>query len=107
MRDGHEQFVAALAALPDEALADVLRRVFAARRGSDDSDGHHFLGRALFDSESQKWEIATVAYPEPEEYGNSLGPDWGFRRKEISRIRELVEEHRQQLLESWDEFFRG
>ncbi len=31
----------------------------------------------------------------------------GFRRKEISRIRELVEEHHQQLLESWNEFFHG
>jgi hypothetical protein len=31
----------------------------------------------------------------------------GFRRKEINRVRELIEEHRQQLLESWDEFFRG
>jgi hypothetical protein len=31
----------------------------------------------------------------------------GFSRKEINRIRELIEEHRQQLLESWDEFFRG
>ena len=31
----------------------------------------------------------------------------GFRRKEINRIRELVEEHREQLLEGWNEFFRG
>jgi hypothetical protein len=31
----------------------------------------------------------------------------GFRRKEINRIREIVEEHRELLLESWDEFFRG
>jgi hypothetical protein len=31
----------------------------------------------------------------------------GFRRKEINRLRELVEEHREQLLESWNEFFRG
>ncbi len=31
----------------------------------------------------------------------------GFNRKEINRVRALVEEHRQQLLESWDEFFRG
>jgi hypothetical protein len=31
----------------------------------------------------------------------------GFRRKEINRIRELVEEHQAQLLESWHEFFRG
>jgi hypothetical protein len=30
----------------------------------------------------------------------------GFGRKEIHRIRELVEEHRQHLLESWDEFFQ-
>jgi len=31
----------------------------------------------------------------------------GFRRQEINRIRELVEEHREQLLESWNEFFQG
>ena len=31
----------------------------------------------------------------------------GFRRKEINRIRELIEEHREQLLEGWNEFFRG
>lgn len=29
----------------------------------------------------------------------------GFRRVEINRIRELVEEHRKQFLESWNEFF--
>jgi len=31
----------------------------------------------------------------------------GFSRKDINRVRGLVEEYRQQLLESWDEFFRG
>lgn len=31
----------------------------------------------------------------------------GFRRKEINGIRELVEEHREQLLEGWNEFFHG
>ena len=31
----------------------------------------------------------------------------GLRRKEINRVRELVEEHREQLLESWNEFFHG
>jgi hypothetical protein len=31
----------------------------------------------------------------------------GFRRKEINRIRELVEEHRDRLLEGWNEFFHG
>ena len=31
----------------------------------------------------------------------------GFKRKEINRIRDLVEEHREQLLEGWNEFFRG
>ena len=31
----------------------------------------------------------------------------GFRRKEINRIRELIEEYREQLLESWNEFFHG
>jgi hypothetical protein len=31
----------------------------------------------------------------------------GFRRKEINRARALVEEHLEQLLESWHEFFHG
>jgi hypothetical protein len=31
----------------------------------------------------------------------------GFDRKEINRIRELIEEHREQLLEGWNEFFHG
>jgi hypothetical protein len=31
----------------------------------------------------------------------------GFPRKEINRIRELVDEHREQLLEGWNEFFHG
>ena len=31
----------------------------------------------------------------------------GFSRKDINRIRVLVEQHQQQLLESWNEFFRG
>jgi hypothetical protein len=31
----------------------------------------------------------------------------GFSRKEINRIHELVDQNRQHLLESWDEFFRG
>lgn len=29
----------------------------------------------------------------------------GFRRKEINRVRELVDANREQLMESWDEFF--
>jgi hypothetical protein len=41
-----------------------------------------------------------------------LDPVWlhrshGFGRKEINQIRQLVESRREQLLESWDEFFRG
>jgi len=31
----------------------------------------------------------------------------GFSRTEIKRIQELVEENREGLLESWDEFFNG
>jgi hypothetical protein len=31
----------------------------------------------------------------------------GFSRKEINTIRELVVGHQEQLLESWNEFFRG
>ena len=31
----------------------------------------------------------------------------GFHRKEINRIRDLIEEHREQLMESWNEFFHG
>ena len=36
-----------------------------------------------------------------------LERSYGFRRQEINRVRGLVEQHRQQLLEGWDEFFRG
>jgi hypothetical protein len=32
---------------------------------------------------------------------------YGFRSNEIHRIQRLVEEHQQELLEKWDEFFRG
>jgi hypothetical protein len=31
----------------------------------------------------------------------------GFRRNEINRIRDLTEEHREQLLEEWNGFFHG
>ena len=31
----------------------------------------------------------------------------GFNRQDINRIRGLVEQNHQQLLESWNEFFRG
>jgi hypothetical protein len=31
----------------------------------------------------------------------------GFRRKEINRVRGLVEGHLEQLLEAWHEFFQG
>jgi hypothetical protein len=31
----------------------------------------------------------------------------GFRGKEINRIRDLVEEHQEQLREGWHEFFDG
>lgn len=30
----------------------------------------------------------------------------GFPRREINRVRVLIEEHREPLLESWNEFFR-
>lgn len=36
-----------------------------------------------------------------------LERSYGFRRKDINRIRELVVEHREQLLEGWNEFFHG
>lgn len=31
----------------------------------------------------------------------------GFKRKEINRIEALVDQHREELLESWHEFFNG
>lgn len=31
----------------------------------------------------------------------------GFSRKEINRIRTVVQNHQQELLESWNEFFHG
>ena len=36
-----------------------------------------------------------------------LERSYGFRRQEINRVRGLVEQHREQLLEGWNEFFRG
>ena len=51
------------------------------------------------------------------EHGDNVAKFWlepvrlehshGFRSKEINRMHKLVEEHQQQLLESWDEFFGG
>ena len=31
----------------------------------------------------------------------------GFSRAEMGRIRDLVEEHREDLMEAWDEYFHG
>jgi hypothetical protein len=31
----------------------------------------------------------------------------GFGRKDLNRIRKLLEQNREQLLESWNEFFNG
>jgi hypothetical protein len=31
----------------------------------------------------------------------------GFNSKEINRVRALVEQHREEILENWNEFFRG
>ena len=36
-----------------------------------------------------------------------LERSYGFKRKELGRISELVTEHSAELLESWDEFFHG
>lgn len=36
-----------------------------------------------------------------------LEQSYGFNRKEINRIRALVGQHQDELLESWNEFFRG
>ena len=36
-----------------------------------------------------------------------LERSYGFSRKEINRIQELVVENQPQLLESWNEYFRG
>ena len=32
---------------------------------------------------------------------------YGYNSKEINRIRKLIEDRRDQLLESWNEFFNG
>jgi len=37
--------------------------------------------------------------------GVSLARNLGFRDRELNRIRRLVEEHQQQLLEAWHEYF--
>ena len=31
----------------------------------------------------------------------------GLRRNDVSRIRELIEEHAESLLETWNDFFNG
>ena len=31
----------------------------------------------------------------------------GFRRKDLNRLQELVEQHQRALLEAWNEFFHG
>ena len=36
-----------------------------------------------------------------------LERSYGFGRRDINRIRSLVEEHLTELLESWNEFFTG
>jgi len=36
-----------------------------------------------------------------------LARSHGYGRKEINKLRELVDQHQGQLLESWNEFFRG
>jgi len=36
-----------------------------------------------------------------------LGRSWGFPRKEVNRIRTLVEEFEDQLLEGWNAYFFG
>ena len=36
-----------------------------------------------------------------------LDRNHGFSKKESNRIRDLVEQHRRDLLEKWNEFFRG
>lgn len=36
-----------------------------------------------------------------------LAGSHGLRSSELSQIQGLVEEHRQDLLEAWDEFFNG
>ncbi|MBF2097925.1 MAG: DUF4160 domain-containing protein [Gloeomargaritaceae cyanobacterium C42_A2020_066] len=36
-----------------------------------------------------------------------LQADRGFNRTEINRIQKLVEEHQEELLEGWNDFFNG
>ena len=49
------------------------------------------------------WVIGCVTWLDPV----ILQSSGGFSRTEINRIQKLVEEHRETLLESWDEFFNG
>jgi hypothetical protein len=76
-----------LARLPDEALLDVLRRLFAQRRPNPEEDSYcrnrFFLGTAsqMLDDDGVNWgpwQLETVAYPDLTVYGGGLGPDWGF-----------------------------
>jgi hypothetical protein len=34
-----------------------------------------------------------------------LAGNWGFARHELTRVRRMVEEHREELLEAWHEHF--
>lgn len=49
------------------------------------------------------WVIGCITWLDPV----ILQSSGGFSRTEINRIQKLVEEHRETLLESWDEFFNG
>jgi hypothetical protein len=79
-----------LSELPVEELVAVLRKVFETRQPMPEEASfcrnRFFLGIAWSELLSDRgepetwapWRVEAVAYPDPSEYGESLGPDYGL-----------------------------
>lgn len=75
---------------PVEELVAVLQAVFKDRQPAPEEESfcrnRFFLGTAWSELESDEgqphrwgpWDVDAVAYPDPDEYGESLGPDYGL-----------------------------
>ena len=87
-----DEVVDYLTGLPTEQFVDVLRRVFARKQPAPEESAYcrnkYYLGTASSDQlESDNdeepprwgpWEHDVVAYPDPQAWGDSLGPDYGL-----------------------------
>ena len=79
-----------LSNLPDERLVDVLRRVFVVKQPAPEESAfcrnRFYLATAWSYLESDEgepqrwgpWQFQAVAYVDPAEWGESLGPDYGL-----------------------------